>query len=88
MIYKHPDVVDVAIVAMPDDRLGERCCAFLVLKPTRSLNLKKIIEFLLNQKISKNYLPERVEFLDEMPRTPSGKIQKFKLREKASKYIV
>ncbi|MBI36495.1 MAG: cyclohexanecarboxylate-CoA ligase [Alphaproteobacteria bacterium] len=88
MIYKHPDVVDVAIVAMPDNRLGERCCAFIVLKPRKSLDLKKIVKFLVDQKISKNYLPERVEFLDAMPRTPSGKIQKFKLREKASKYLV
>jgi len=73
---------------MPDNRLGERCCAFIVLKPRKSLDLKKIVKFLVDQKISKNYLPERVEFLDAMPRTPSGKIQKFKLREKASKYLV
>jgi cyclohexanecarboxylate-CoA ligase len=83
LIYKYPDVVDVAIVAMPDDRLGERACAFVTAKPGTSVTLPKITEFLLSQRITKTYLPERLEVLEALPRTPSGKIQKFKLRDMA-----
>jgi cyclohexanecarboxylate-CoA ligase len=83
LIYKHPDVADVAIVAMPDERLGERACAFVTAKPGASLTLPKITEFLLSQHISKTYLPEHLEVLEALPRTPSGKIQKFKLRDMA-----
>lgn len=83
LIYKHPDVGDVAIVAMPDERLGERACAFVTAKPGASLTLPKLTEFLLSQHIAKTYLPEHLEVLEALPRTPSGKIQKFKLRDMA-----
>jgi cyclohexanecarboxylate-CoA ligase len=83
LIYKHPDVADVAIVAMPDERLGERACAFVTAKPGASLTLSQIAEFLLSQRVSKTYLPERLEVVEALPRTPSGKIQKFKLRDMA-----
>lgn len=84
IIYRHPSVQAVAIVGMPDARLGERACAFVVLKPGMTLRFDAMIAFLSEHRIAKNYLPERLEILDEMPRTPSGKIQKFKLREIAS----
>ena len=83
LIYRHESVVDAAVVAMPDERLGERGCAFVQLKPGRSLDLDALVAFLLEHKLTKNYLPERLELLEEFPRTPSGKIQKFKLRELA-----
>jgi cyclohexanecarboxylate-CoA ligase len=83
LLYRHPAVQDAAIVAMPDPRLGERGCAFLVLKPGASLTFAAMIGFLEERKMAKQYMPERLEILPEMPRTPSGKIQKFKLREMA-----
>jgi cyclohexanecarboxylate-CoA ligase len=81
LLYRHPDVAQAAIVAYPDARLGERACAVVVTKPGASLELAALIDFLKSQKIAVQYLPERLVVLDAMPATPSGKIQKFKLRE-------
>lgn len=83
LAYKHPAIIDIAIVAMPDERLGERACAFVTLKPGNSLTLQDLTDFLLTEQISKSYLPEHLEVLDTLPRTASGKIQKFALRELA-----
>ncbi|MBI3992809.1 MAG: cyclohexanecarboxylate-CoA ligase [Candidatus Lambdaproteobacteria bacterium] len=83
LLYRHPDVQDASIVGMPDERLGERGCAFLVLKPGRSMTFQDMVSYFSDMKLAKNYWPERMEVLTEMPRTPSGKIQKFKLREVA-----
>jgi len=83
LLYRHPAVVDAAIVGMPDSRLGERGCAFVTLKAGQTLDFDGMIAFLSGQKMAKQYLPERLEVIEAMPRTPSGKIQKFKLREQA-----
>ena len=83
LIYKHPDVQDVAIVAMPDERLGERACAFVTAKPGATLSLQSVVDYLGQQHVSKNYLPEHLEVMAELPRTASGKIQKFVLRDMA-----
>ena len=84
LLYRHPAVVDAAIVAMPDARLGERACAFVTLKPGESLSFAAMVAHLESHKMAKTYLPERLEIIDAMPRTPSGKIQKFHLRETAA----
>jgi len=81
LLYRHPSVAQVAIVAYPDERLGERACAVIVAKPDTSIDFDGMIEFLTSERVAKNYLPERLEVLDAMPTTPSGKIQKFKLRD-------
>ena len=81
LLYRHPAIAQVAIVAYPDERLGERACACVVTKPGQSLDLPGMIEFLKAQKTAVQYIPERLVLLDAMPATPSGKIQKFKLRE-------
>ena len=83
LVYKHPAVADVAIVAMPDARLGERACAFVTLKPGATISLDELTAFLLRHDISKSYLPEHLEIVEALPRTASGKIQKFRLREMA-----
>jgi len=70
-----------AIVAYPDERLGERACAVVVPKPGASIDLPGVVEFLKAQKLALQYVPERLIVRDAMPSTPSGKIQKFKLRE-------
>ena len=84
LLYRHPQVAECAIVAMPDPRLGERACAFVVAKPNTLLSLADVREFLEGHGMAKQYWPERLELVPEMPRTPSGKIQKFKLRELAA----
>lgn len=86
LLFRHPDIQAAAIVGMPDPRLGERACAFIVPKPGARLDPGQILAFLAEQKLARQYLPERIEIVDDLPRTPSGKVQKFKLREIAAKF--
>lgn len=88
LIYEIPQVRDVALVAMPDARLGEKGCAFITLGAGARLSFAEMIGFLEGKNLARQYLPERLEVLDEMPRTPSGKIQKFVLREKAKSFVL
>lgn len=82
LLYQHPDIAIVALVSYPDERLGERACAVIKLKEHReSIELSEIIDFLKQHKLAVQYIPERLEVWNEIPMTPSGKIQKFKLRE-------
>ncbi len=81
LLYKHPAVAQVAIVAYADERLGERACAVVVPRAGQTLDLAGMVEFLKSQKVALQYIPERLIVRDAMPATPSGKIQKFKLRE-------
>ena len=81
LLYKHPAVAQVAIVAYPDERLGERACAVIVPRSGRTIDFASMTEFLRQQKIAQQYLPERLILRESMPATPSGKIQKFRLRE-------
>ena len=81
LLYRHPAVAMAAIVAYPDERLGERACAVVVPKPGQSIDLPGVVEYLKAQKVAVQYIPERLVVMDAMPATPSGKIQKFKLRE-------
>jgi cyclohexanecarboxylate-CoA ligase len=70
-------------VGSPDPVLGERVCAVIVPQPDATVGLAELIEWLLERKIAKQKLPESLIVLDQMPRTASGKIQKFKLRDLA-----
>lgn len=81
LLYKHPAVNQVAIVAYPDERLGERACVVVVPKQDAAVDLTALTDFLKAQKVALQYIPERLLVLDAMPATPSGKIQKFKLRD-------
>lgn len=82
VIVQHPDVADVAVVGMPHDRLQEVAAAMVVMEQGReSLTMEALKKHLESTNIAKPYWPEYIEALDELPRTPSGKPQKFKLRE-------
>ena len=81
LLYRHPAIVQAAIVGYADERLGERGCAVVVTKPGQTLDFDGMVEFLKSQKVALQYIPERLIVRDSMPTTPSGKIQKFKLRE-------
>jgi cyclohexanecarboxylate-CoA ligase len=83
LLHAHPAVREVAIVAMPDERLGERACAFVV----GELDFDTMLEYLDSHRVSKTYWPERLELVDTLPRTPSGKIQKFVLRAQARELV-
>ena len=82
LIYLHPEIATVALVPYPDERMGEKACAVVKLKnPEHKLTLPALLEFLKTHQLANQYLPERLEVWDELPMTPSGKIQKFKIRE-------
>lgn len=82
ILYQHPRIKNVSIVAMPDQRFQEKACAFIIPKEGENLTFEDMIAFLETQGIAKQKYPERLEIMEEFPMTPSGKIQKFKLREK------
>jgi len=81
LMYSHPAVREVAIVGVPDERLGERACACVVLREGALLTLADLMAYMAENAVAKNYWPERIEVLDALPKTPSGKVQKFRLRE-------
>ena len=73
---------------MPDERLGERICAFVVpAKGFESLTLSDVIEYLKEHRISKRFWPERLELIDRIPHTGSGKVKKYLLREELLKRL-
>jgi cyclohexanecarboxylate-CoA ligase len=82
VLYEHPDVAAVAVVGLPDPRLQERACAAVVLKPGAGvLTMAGMRAFLAEKGVARQYWPERLELLDELPRTASGKIRKFEVRD-------
>ncbi len=82
VLYQYPKVRDAAVVGVPDPRLGERVCACLVPKEGETITFDEIVSF-LRPKISTYKLPEFVLIFDDLPRTPTGKVQKTPLRELA-----
>jgi cyclohexanecarboxylate-CoA ligase len=84
VLLEHPAIADVAVVAMPDPLMGEKGCAFAVLVDGAHLALGDLVAYLDGQGIARQKCPERLEAVDELPRTPSGKVKKFELRERAA----
>lgn len=88
LLYQHPLVTDVAIVAMPDARLGERACAFVVpAAGAEQLDFAGMQRALDKAGVSKYYWPERLEHIAELPRNAVGKVQKNVLREQAAALV-
>ncbi len=83
LLHEHESVREAAVVAMPDERLGERACAFVVLHADRQLTFSDMTTFLDQQRLATPYWPERLEVVRELPKTASGKVQKYVLRELA-----
>lgn len=81
LLHSHPAVVRAAVVGMPDYRLGERVCAYVELHPGASLTLEEVREFLKQQQVMMYKVPERIEVVDELPMTPTGKVKKGPLEE-------
>ncbi|MFZ1058527.1 MAG: cyclohexanecarboxylate-CoA ligase, partial [Candidatus Rokuibacteriota bacterium] len=81
LLFAHPKIANVAIVAMPDPRLGERACAFVIPKPGETLALAEVVRYLETKEVARQKFPERLEIVSEFPMTASGKVQKFRLRE-------
>jgi cyclohexanecarboxylate-CoA ligase len=81
LLFTHPKVAGVAIVAMPDPRLVERACAFVIPRPGPAPTLAELAQFLESRQLARHKFPERLELVTEFPMTPSGKVQKYRLRE-------
>ena len=80
LLFTHPKIANVACVAMPDPVLAERVCAYVICQPGATLTFDEMSDFLKTKRIAAWKLPERLEIRQEFPMTPSGKIQKYRLR--------
>jgi 2,3-dihydroxybenzoate-AMP ligase len=85
LILSHPAVQNVACVPVPDDNLGEKMCACVILKPGNSIQLAELVDFLKAKEIAKFKLPERLLVCDDFPVSTFGKVSKKTLSEMAQK---
>jgi acyl-CoA synthetase (AMP-forming)/AMP-acid ligase II len=82
LVGRHPGVREVAVIPLPEPRLGEQVCAVVVPRPGLEVDREALTAFLAEQRLARQKVPERVEIVDALPRTPAGKVQKFKLVER------
>lgn len=80
LLFRHPAVREVAVVGRADPRLGERCAAWIVARGAAPPTLADLTAYLEGCGVAKTYFPEFLRVVDELPKTPSGKVQKFVLR--------
>jgi cyclohexanecarboxylate-CoA ligase len=80
LIFEHPKVAEVSVVGVPDPVLVERVCAVVVPRDGADISLAELVEFLSGHGIAKQKLPERLVLEEQLPKTASGKVQKFRLR--------
>jgi len=83
LLYQHPKVADVAVIGLPDAKLGERCCAVVACRDAADpLGFEEMVAFLRARKLMLQKIPEQLELVAEVPRNPAGKIQKKELRQR------
>ena len=82
ILSRHPAVSDVAVVAEPDEHHGERVCAFVTLREGATLSLDDVRSHFAAAGVAKQKTPERIERIEDFPRTAAGKIKKFELRDR------
>ncbi len=87
LVSKHPAVLGCCVVGMPDPVFGEKSCAFVVLRGGATLDLAQLSSFLLEQRIARFKLPERLEVLGQFPISPAGKILRRELRERIAETL-
>jgi acyl-CoA synthetase (AMP-forming)/AMP-acid ligase II len=88
MLLEHPDVDRVAVVGLPDRRLGERACACVIPRPDSRPGLADLVGFLRQRGLAPYKLPEHLELMAEFPLTPSGKIKKFVLEKMVAERVL
>ncbi len=81
VLLRHPDIVDVTVLGLPDARTGERVCAVVVPAPGREVDLATIATHCSVEGIARHKTPEQLEFVEEIKRNPMGKVVKAELRE-------
>jgi cyclohexanecarboxylate-CoA ligase len=81
-LEQHPAVLEAAVCAYPDERLGEKICACVVARPDQDLpTLASLQDYLLANGFARFKLPERVEIFSQLPRNALGKVQRFILQD-------
>jgi cyclohexanecarboxylate-CoA ligase len=89
LLGEHPAVGSVAVVGYPDDRLGEKVCAYVVpASGAQAPSLDALNDFLRERKLATQKLPERLELISALPMTATGKVQKHVLRESVTKKVL
>ncbi|WP_290777040.1 AMP-binding protein [Hoeflea sp.] len=83
ILYNHPNIADISIVAMPDKRTGEKAAAFVVPAEGKTVTLESIAAYLIDYGTAKQKIPEWLEIVDDFPRTSVGKVRKDLLRKRA-----
>jgi acyl-CoA synthetase (AMP-forming)/AMP-acid ligase II len=83
VLYGHPAVGEVAIVAMPSAATGEKGCAFIIPRAGQTIDLPEIRRFLDGAGLARQKFPEHIVLVDDLPRVPSGKVRKDVLRTEA-----
>ena len=84
VLHRHPAIKEVAIVAMPHERMGETVCAFVIAQPGQTVDVAALAACLEQAGLARQKFPERVELVDDLPRTASGKVQKNVLRDRVA----
>jgi fatty-acyl-CoA synthase len=85
-LYRHPQVQDVQVVGIPDQKYGEELCAWIIVRPGQTLDEESIRAFCKGQ-IAHYKVPRYVRFVSEFPMTVTGKIQKFKIRDEMKQQL-
>jgi len=88
ILFNHPAIADIAIVAMPNARTGEAACAFVIAREGKAIDLPEIKRYLMDVGTAMQKIPERLEVVDELPRTSVGKVRKDVLRQKARELVM
>ena len=88
LLNEHPKVSSVAIVGYPDREMGERCCAYVIPKPGETFSFDEMKDFLIEKKLGKFKIPERLEIVDEFPAVgDSGKVNKETLKKEIAEKV-
>jgi acyl-CoA synthetase (AMP-forming)/AMP-acid ligase II len=83
VLFNHPSVLEVAIVAMPSSTTGEKGCAFIIPREGATIDLPEVCRFLEAAGLARQKFPEHIVLVEELPRVPSGKVRKDVLRQRA-----
>lgn len=86
VLYRSPKVAEVAIVAMPSRKTSEAICAFVVLRDGGTLDLAEVGQIIRDAGLARQKTPEHIALVDELPKTPSGKVRKDQLRQLAKSF--
>jgi fatty-acyl-CoA synthase len=81
-LYTHPDIADVQVIGVPDEKYGEEVMAWITVRPGAAVSADDVRQF-CQGRIAHYKIPRYVQVTEEFPMTVTGKIQKFKLREQA-----